>query len=672
MKNKIINNIAFKEEEKYNYKDETQSPNKIIRKINNESNYNKKPNIISKYIKMQKIPKSQINSIQNNYIQNPKKYRYSYNTVNLLPKNNLPSPIMKNNPNNINIYNKKKIHNCFTCSSIVSGKNSIISIPPTNYPNGNLKPFEYIPNNYLSEYQMKNLNDIKINDNIPPNNQIKDIYETEDFFNRNVKEGVLYLKDFEIYKTKDFSSIDRYNEEMKKKQKNRSKTLSRFLIKPNKKRKKNFSYSETKNSKNYEIKKNYNSNRSKNNSVSKTLVNGKILERELSDQSIRNIKNDKKKGKISSILNYFNNKGNLSDIIIIRGMRSEKGGVVDFTTANPKKSQKNNNYIISYDINFKNIYKHPEMKIISSAKTIQKWWRNIISLYTDYLNKIRLIQNAFRNYKLQKCKKQYQLNIKNSDNKPMNKFIKFSLTLLKKVIEVKLINIFNYFLLKMKNAISHNDNQNKIKDKYKYLLLLINDYLKRINNRNALSFINKLNSNLKNKNNIILNKNLVIENNEKMRIIPKKGIKKKKKKSRIIFFNGKNLSKMKNDKKEIAKFFLKKLYLKLWYKRINAIKNKERTRIDKRRNISGKTNHLILKNLMIDILDKIKKEANRRTLIKAFRDINKLKYPILFYSLLKIRKYANVKYNVMNAFASLIQKNYRYYKDKKDKNSHFL
>ena len=123
MKNKIINNIAFKEEEKYNYQDETQSPNKIIRKINNESNYNKKPNIISKYIRMQKIPKSQINSIQNNYIQNPKKYRYSNNTVNLLPKNNLPSPIMKNNPNNINIYNKKKLHNYFTCSSILSGKN---------------------------------------------------------------------------------------------------------------------------------------------------------------------------------------------------------------------------------------------------------------------------------------------------------------------------------------------------------------------------------------------------------------------------------------------------------------------------------------------------------------------------------------------------------------------
>ena len=70
---------------------------------------------------------------------------------------------------------------------------------------------------------------------------------------------------------------------------------------------------------------------------------------------------------------------------------------------------------------------------------------------------------------------------------------------------------------------------------------------------------------------------------------------------------------------------------------------------------------------MIDILDKIRKEANRRTLIKAFRNINKLKYPILFYSLLKIKKYSNVKYNVMNAYAKLIQRNFRYYMDKKSK-----
>ncbi len=75
---------------------------------------------------------------------------------------------------------------------------------------------------------------------------------------------------------------------------------------------------------------------------------------------------------------------------------------------------------------------------------------------------------------------------------------------------------------------------------------------------------------------------------------------------------------------------------------------------------------------MINIIEKIKKEANRRTLIKAFRDINKLKYPILFYSLLKIQKYSIVKYNVMNAYAKLIQKNYRYFKDKKSKINQYI
>ena len=46
--------------------------------------------------------------------------------------------------------------------------------------------------------------------------------------------------------------------------------------------------------------------------------------------------------------------------------------------------------------------------------------------------------------------------------------------------------------------------------------------------------------------------------------------------------------------------------------------------------------NLIYRILLISIIDKIKKEANRRTLIKDFRDINKMKYPILSYSLLKL------------------------------------
>ena len=54
--------------------------------------------------------------------------------------------------------------------------------------------------------------------------------------------------------------------------------------------------------------------------------------------------------------------------------------------------------------------------------------------------------------------------------------------------------------------------------------------------------------------------------------------------------------------------------------------------------------NLFYRILLKLVVDKIKKEANRRTLIKAFRDINDMKYPILFYALLKIHKYSSIEF----------------------------
>ena len=698
------NNLVFQEEEKYDDVEEMSSPNKIIKKINNNNrnNYEKKSNINSKHVKIPEIPIYHSNNIQKVHkVSNPRKHQYSNKTINLMPNNNfnLETPYK----NNINVYNKKKLNSCFTASSIVSRKNSIISNPYTN-----INPLEYTPYNCFTEYHIKNKNDIKINDkNIPPNIMIQNIYEVDDYFNKNMDEGLLNLKNFEVIHSKNISSLDISNEEKKNNRpKDISKTLSRFLIKKDKNIKKIFSRSESKNVRNYEIKNNFDS-KSKKRSVSKTLINGKRVERELSEQP-KGIRNKiKRKGKIGNILNYFNNKGDISDILILRGMRNEKGGVVDFTTASPKKNSKLNKYIISYDINFKNVYKYPDWKIIASAKIIQKWWRNKIELYNDYLNKIKLIQNAFRNYKIQKYKNAKLLNNRNIDNIIKNKYINYSVTLLKKVIEVKLINNFNYFLLKMKDIILNNENKKQL-NKYKYFAIIIKDYLDKIHKKNILLFMRQLasynnygNNDYKNKNyknNYILNTNYVIEENIQFNIIPKLNnlnkinqMKKKyifdknnhlfnnkgnyknnklSKSSNKIILNGKDViifSKIKNNPSEIAKFLLKKLYFKRWYKQMIDLKNVKRTRIDIRSKINTKINHILLKNLMIDIIEKIRKEANRRTLIKAFRDINKLKYPILFYSFLKIQKYAHVKYNVMNAYASLIQKNYRYFKDKNSK-----
>ena len=67
------------------------------------------------------------------------------------------------------------------------------------------------------------------------------------------------------------------------------------------------------------------------------------------------------------------------------------------------------------------------------------------------------------------------------------------------------------------------------------------------------------------------------------------------------------------------------------------------------------------------ILDKIKNEVKRRKLIVCFKNINLKKYPNLHYALKKIKKYAKVRYIVMNEYASIIQNAFRYYQENKMK-----
>ena len=66
-------------------------------------------------------------------------------------------------------------------------------------------------------------------------------------------------------------------------------------------------------------------------------------------------------------------------------------------------------------------------------------------------------------------------------------------------------------------------------------------------------------------------------------------------------------------------------------------------------------------------MDKIRKEVKRRKLIICFKDINLLKYPNLRFALRKIKKFAKVRYRVMNEFASLIQNTFKFYLENKNK-----
>ena len=156
---------------KYDNFDNNLPPNIILNRINNDTNH-QYPNIISKSIRIRTNPIKTINYYDNDnecrnirYIKKSKNIIYPNNTVNL--------PVKNNYSGNNNIYCKKRLNDGFIPSSVTSGVNSSIS------------------NN--------NIYNIKTTNNKTTNILIKNIYSNDDYFNTNIKEGSLHLKDFEIY-----------------------------------------------------------------------------------------------------------------------------------------------------------------------------------------------------------------------------------------------------------------------------------------------------------------------------------------------------------------------------------------------------------------------------------------------------------------------------------------
>ena len=339
---------------------------------------------------------------------------------------------------------------------------------------------------------------------------------------------------------------------------------------------------------------------------------------------------------ISNLIYYFNKKKKYSDQIITRGSRNEKGGVVDFSTVSPKKYYRNDRYIIKLETKNKTEYKYPKWKIISSAKIIQNWWRIKKIIYFMYINKIKKIQQNFKNHLL-------KINNKESDSKKKiypDTNTKLGIIILKKVMEVKLVNLLSLILIKIKNYIDYTTKEKIEIIKYSYFIKNIIDYVKNIKKKNIFLFLLKLKDN-----NHPKEAYLNTINTSSLNIKEKKNV--------LIH------------KKKLSKTNFRK------FKYYSSNENYINKKIIYNQKNTMKLYNLIYRILLISIIDKIKKEANRRTLIKAFRDINKMKYPILYYSLLKLQKYCIIKYNIMNAYAELIQRNYREYVYKKLKKSQF-
>ena len=491
----------------------------------------------------------------------------------------------------------------------------------TQRNNNNLNNIEFIENN--SNNNINNIYNIKTTNNKSTNILVKNIYSNDDYFSSNTKEGLLHLKDFEIYKSNKISQMDIdniNNIELKNKNKDTIMPLSQFLIRTEKKSRRcnNIKSSD------------YINKLNKWKSTDITIEN-RILARQLSVQF--NLRNKNRNGRILNLMSLFNKNRNYTDKIILRGTRNEKGGVVDFSTASPKKFFKKKRYLINLEAKNKNIYKYPKWKIIYSAKIIQNWWKKTMISYYIHLNKIRKIQKYYRNYILKKNKD-------DNSNKEIIKEIKLNnnqktgVILLKIILEIKIANLFNYVLINLKNSIQVCNGEKNVSMKYIYFINNIIDYIKEIKKKNIFTFLMNL-------------KKIKLYHNHYLKQINTSNIYIKRKTDYLLRENRIHKTKELN----FYYYGLKKNN----FKKVTKYSEFEVSKIF----------NLIYKILLNSIIDKIKKEADRRTIIKAFRDINKMKYPILFYSLKKIHKYSSIKYKVMNAYAILIQRHYRDFRDKK-------
>ena len=156
-------------------------------------------------------------------------------------------------------------------------------------------------------------------------------------------------------------------------------------------------------------------------------------------------------------------------------------------------------------------------------------------------------------------------------------------------MEVKLVNLLSLILIKIKNYIDYITKEKIDIIKYSYFIKNIIDYVKNIKKKNIFLFLLKLKDNNHPKEaylNTINTSSLNIKEKKNVLIHKKKLSKTNFRKFKYYSSNANNIDK------------------KIIYNQKNTMK----------------LYNLIYRILLISIIDKIKKEANRRTLIKAFRD----------------------------------------------------
>ena len=613
--------------------------------------------------------------------------------------------------NKVNYYNKSQIYNGNTtddCDSYINPNRDSAYYNSQN-ENQNRKMYLSNPINYTLEEQTNNNNDYTEDEQLIIYPEKQYIFLNEKLFNKKSKEGLLRPKNLETYEVKSIEYIP--DEEHKYK----SISLGDYILKRNKLKSRktkscnNINNIKDESDKEYQIKDFANRKKDKKNRVqSDILYNIKTLK-----EKYNNKKNIVKKiNKINIIKNSYENK---EEKYQISEIDKNNGGIVDLSD----KKTLTDRYII---------VKYPKWKIVASACLIQSWFRSLRRLkllYKKNLHKIIIIQkvykmhykykilsnrqkpNIYKNfieetkenykniYRTKKPKKHFEKynkqvipkykkiipiiynsgsddnNFRNNNFKIYNKqnisskinnkcsykenltknktyfisnnsccidnLLSIAMSLIEKIIENKILKMHFDFIFRLQKY-----NKNEIKSdeggKKEIKLLLKPKHLIINKNKNKIktSEINSINTKIKQKEEIIDTDMIIINDEKKYNFTLKQ------------------------------KFLLKKLFLRIWLRQAMTLKNAKRTR-RKDRFYRNKNKHILFKNLCKFVLETIKQEVKRKKLISFLNIIDIEKNSNLKYAFKKIKKFAKVKFNVLNNYASIIQNAFRYYLENKNK-----
>ena len=332
-----------------------EKPSSSEKKSSNEKKYNTNSERL--------IYNSQSNRNPNNY-----SFNYSYNYQLYNSSNPFSTPYNNQTYNNQS-FNSHSYSNSnpaqFYNNQTENLNNKIYNIK--TYNNNTAASQNYYGNNY-NLMNLYDKNDKKITGPIRKIIPVRNV-DKELLFNQIKKQGLLDIKDSQTYEIQNETRYIKEGSKFARKNKSVGQVIVNSRSKENLREKKK---------------------KDKSNSLTE-----KTLSYSFINEKKKNMR--KKKGKISNLFGVLLKNNDIEeDKIITKGMRNEKGGVVDFTYSSLNKSH-------SYTfMKFSSNIQYSEKKKKEAAKIIQKWWRKLVFIFNKYNNLIVYIQSHIRGYLLRK------------------------------------------------------------------------------------------------------------------------------------------------------------------------------------------------------------------------------------------------------------------------------